>query len=87
MQVALCESIPFTFCEDPGDSRRINSVTESETNASQNPYGSCAVDGTDTAYFYHLFHFQEGCWVTLHLIKPLPILLYEMCITRGVTFF
>ena len=75
MQVALCESIPFTFCEDPVDKRRINSVTESETNARQNPYGRCAVNCTDAAYCYHLFHFQEGCWVTLRSIKPLSILL------------
>ena len=60
MQVALCDSIHLTFCEDAGDSRRIKSVTKSETNARQNPYGSCAVECADTAHFYHLFHFKVG---------------------------
>ena len=35
MQAALYESIPLTFRADPGDIRRLNCMTESETNARQ----------------------------------------------------
>ena len=69
-----CSHFLLRSCRDSG---RINSMTESETNARQNTYGSCAVDCTDTAYFHHLFHLQEGWWVRFHLIKALPIVLYS----------